>query len=269
MAEYKIFDLVGKGMTSQVYRGQDAMGRAVAVKELLPEHRQDAKRLKGLAREVDLMKTLRHPHLVTLLDYDPARFRVVLEFIPRSLRGVMQKEPFHYEKRLRWALDVTEALIALHDQGYIHKDIKPENIFITDKDRAKLGDLGFMEREPGAVGRFLLRFRKPRIQGTLAYLSPEQATQHPLTTKADIFSWGGVLYEMFTGSLPFKGSLGNPMEIIEQILSADPRPPAEINKVIDRDLDQLIMACLSKSRRSRPEAAHVKRVLGKVLGKLK
>ncbi len=216
------------------------------------------------------MRDIRHAHTVTLLDFDRARFRMILEYLPLSLRTVMQKQPFHYEKRLAWSLDVTEALIHLHDRKLVHKDIKPENIFISEAGRAKLGDFGFAEREPGPLGRLMKRLRKPRVQGTLAYLSPEQATQRPLTTKADIFSWGGVLYELFTGKLPFTASaMGGAMGIVDQILTADPRPPRELNGVLDKELEDLILACLSKSRKERPSALYVKGVLKRLMGKLK
>ncbi len=272
MTEYKILNSLGRGMTSQVYRAQDPSGRVVAVKELLPEHRQDPKRLQGLDREVALMRGIRHANTVALLEFDRGRFRMILEFLPVSLRAVMQKEPFHYERRLRWALDVTEALIHLHDMKLVHKDIKPENIFISDGGQAKLGDFGFAEREPGPLGRVMKRLRKPRVQGTLAYLSPEQATQHPLTTQADIFSWGGVLYELFTGKLPFAAPAlggGGAMGIVDQILTADPRPPRELNGALDKELEDLVLSCLSKSRKERPSALYVKVVLKRLLAKIK
>ena len=271
MPEYRILESIGRGMTSQVYRAQDPSGRLVAIKELLPEHRKDPKRVQGLDREVALMRDIRHPNTVTLIEFDRPRFRMVLEYLPVSLRTVMQKEPFHYEKRLGWSLDVTEALIHLHDRKLVHKDIKPENIFIGEGGKAKLGDFGFAEREPGPLGRLMKRFRKPRVQGTLAYLSPEQATQHPLTTKADIFSWGGVLYELFAGRLPFNALPmgGGAMGIVEQILTADPRPPRELNGIMDRELEDLILSCLSKSRGKRPSAPYVKVVLKRLLGKIR
>jgi serine/threonine-protein kinase len=271
LPEYKILNSLGQGMTSQVYRAQDPSGRVVAIKELLPEHRKDPKRIQGLAREVALMRDIRHPNTVSLLDFDRARFRMILEYLPVSLRAVMQKQPFHYEKRLGWSLDVTEALIHLHDRKLVHKDIKPENIFISEGGKAKLGDFGFAEREPGPLGRWMKRLRKPRVQGTLAYLSPEQATQRPLTTKSDIFSWGGVLYELFAGRLPFKAPPmggGDPMGMVDQILTADPRPPRELNGILDKELEVLILDCLSKSRRKRPSALYVKGVLKRLMDKI-
>ena len=156
-----------------------------------------------MEREAELMAELKSPHIVNLLEYDPDRFRMVLELMPRSLRAAMQKDPFHYERRLRWAMDVTEALIHLHAKRLVHKDIKPENIFLTSDDRAKLGDFGFVEAEQGLMGQIRRYFVKPRVQGTISYLSPEQVRQKVLTTQADIFSWGAVLYEMFTGRRPF------------------------------------------------------------------
>ena len=275
---YKILGTIGKGMTSQVYRAQDASGRVVAIKELLPEHRNDPKRLKGMDAEAELMAGLKHPHLVGLLEYDPERFRMVLEFMPRSLRGAMQKEPYHYEKRLRWAMDVTEALVRLHGKRFIHKDIKPENIFLTADDRAKLGDFGFVQEEAGLLGKLKRMFVKPRVQGTVSYLSPEQVRQRVLTTQADIFSWGAVLYEMFTGKRPFVaegeklmaavGSNGASLEIMKKIKRAEPKAPRLLNKKIDPELEGLILRCLMKAPDSRPDAAGVKSALKRALARM-
>ena len=275
---YKILANIGKGMTSQVYRAQDASGRQVAIKELLPEHRNDGKRLEGMEREAGLMAELKSPHVVNLLEYDPDRFRMVLELMPRSLRMAMQKEPFHYERRLRWAIDVSEALGHLHAKRLVHKDIKPENIFLTADDRAKLGDFGFVEGEQGLMGKIRRIFVKPRIQGTISYLSPEQVRQRVLTTQADIFSWGSVLYEMFTGRRPFAvqgeslaaavGANGASLEILKMIKRAEPKSPRLFNKQIDPELEALILRCLMKNPHSRPDAAGVKSTLKRVLGKL-
>lgn len=273
--DYKILGAIGRGMTSQVYRAQDPGGRVVALKELLPEFRNDPKRLRDLEREVEYLSAHRHPNLMGFHSFDRARHRMVLEYMPLSLRMFMQKEPFHYGRRLRIALDVTEVLIYLHERGIVHKDLKPENIFLAEDGKAKLGDFGFAQQEDSLLTH-LLPFGKRRIQGTISYLSPEQIKQSPLSTKSDIFSFGIVLYEMFTGRRPFDEDVSRRMgvergskEVVNQILSHEPRPPRDLNGEIDKDLETLILGCLLKRPGPRPAALSVKINLQRIVGKLR
>ncbi len=277
MPEYKLLNPVGKGMTATVHKAQDASGRVVALKDLLPEHRGDPKRLKGLEQEASLMASLKHPGLVGLIAYEPEKFRMVLEFMSKSLRQAME-EPFHYAQRLQWALEITDALAYLHGEGIVHKDIKPENIFLSMSGKAKLGDFGFAEVEAGALGRLKALFSKPRIQGTVAYLSPEQVRQQPLSTKADIFSWGVVLYELFGGQRPFRseqeqvrtaGGQTAEMSIIRRIVKDRPTSLKELNAELDKELEWVVLQCLNKDPAQRPDAMAVMSVLKRVQAKLK
>lgn len=276
-AEYKLLSIVGRGMTSQVYRAKDPSGKTVAIKELLVEHRRDPKRLKGFEHEAEFLRTYRHPYVLSLIEFDKARHRLILEFMPRSLRHVIVKEPFHYLKRVRWSMQIADALQHLHERGLIHKDLKPENIYLTEDGHAKIGDFGFAERAPGPMERLLSRFRKRNIQGTIAYLSPEQIKQRALSAKTDIFSLGVILYELFGGKRPFRSAHeqvtaldaddGSSLEIINQILRAEPKPLREMNGEIDKDLEGLVLSCLAKRPTGRPSALAVKATLQKILGK--
>jgi len=277
LPEYKLLNPVGKGMTCRVHKAQDAAsGRVVAVKELLPEHRADPKRLKGLEQEAQFLRNLKHDGLVELVGFEPAKCRMILEFMPACLRQAMQ-QPFHYSRRLQWALDVTSALAYLHDQGIVHKDIKPENVFLSDSGRAKLGDFGFAEREAGMLGRMMARFSKPRIQGTISYLSPEQVAQKPLTTRSDIFSWGVVLYELFGGQRPFRSdqeqvrgpaAQGSELSIIRRIIKDSPGSLRELNGELDKELEWVVLQCLNKKPGERPDARTLMSVLKRVQLKL-
>ncbi len=244
-------------MTSRVFRAQDAWGRMVAVKELLPEHREDPRRVKSLAREARLQQGFLHPHAVRLLRFDAEEHRLVLELLPRSLRTALAEDPFHLERRIRWAMDITGVLGELHARRLVHRDLKPENIFLTEKGLAKLGDFGFTQAEPGPLGRLRSLLGRERIQGTPAYLSPEQVRRQIPTARSDVFSWGMVLYEMFAGIHPFR-SPGPPRAedpaLFQHILYEPARPLREHRKEIPKGLESLVLACLSKQVDERPTA---------------
>ena len=187
------------------------------------------------------------------------------------------QEPFHYARRLQWTLDVTEALAYLHGRGIVHKDIKPENLFLSAEGRAKLADFGFAEHQAGALGRVVALFSKPRIQGTVSYLSPEQVAQKPLSTKADIFSWGVVLYEIFGGQRPFRSeqeevrgvsAAGAELSIIRRIVKDRPASLRELNGELDKELEWVVLQCLDKKPAQRPDAHALLSVLKRVQAKL-
>ncbi len=229
-----------------VYRAHDSkLNRTVAIKFLSDEF-ADAAARRRFQREAQTASSLNHPHIVTV--YDAGEFEgrqyLVTEFIDGGTLKDWAATPRTPREIADLLTGVADGLAAAHDSGILHRDIKPHNILVTKSGYAKLADFGLARAETPTDNTRTLseaRTRPGFVIGTIAYMSPEQASGKPLDSRSDIFSFGIVLYELLAGQKPFSAS--NDLELLQRIAHADPPPldskiPARFRAIVNKALEK-------------------------------
>ena len=271
ISHYRIGKKVGGGGMGVVYEAEDSkLGRRVALKFLADELVDDPNAVLRLRREARAASALNHPNICTIYDIDESDGKVfiAMELMEgETLRQLISGKPLTVELLLRLGTQIANGLDAAHSRGIVHRDIKPANIFVTDSGQAKIMDFGlaklFWEERPNrltAVSALpTAALTDPHLTspgatvGTLAYMSTEQVRGLELDSRTDLFSLGAVLYEMATGTLPFRGD--TPGLILESILNRSPAPAASLNPDVNHDLDRVIQKSLEKDRELRYQTA--------------
>jgi len=260
-AHYELIDTIGRGGMGVVYKARDTkLGRLVALK-FLPEDRATDKRLIArFRREARAASALNHPNICTIFDIDDADGQtfIVMELLSGvSLKDFINGKPLPVEIAIPIAIEMAEALEASHARGIIHRDIKPSNVFVCANNHIKVLDFGLaLQTEPaevsGQIGRTLdaneLTVSGTAI-GTIAYMSPEQARCEDVDTRADLFSFGAVFYEMLTGKAAFAST--SIALTFHGILSANPQPPSKFNPAVSPELEAIVLRLLEKNRERR------------------
>ena len=251
---YRIERKLGEGGMGAVYLAEDTrLGRRVALKVLHEDVSADAGRRARFEREARAVASLNHPNIVTLHAVEESeglRFLAMELVDGRRLTEAIPRNGLALDTLLDWSLAVTDALVAAHHQGVVHRDLKPDNVMITADGRVKVLDFGLAKlREASLEGNLTALpttsvTAEGKIVGTVAYMSPEQAEGKPLDHRSDVFSFGVVLYEMSTGRRPFQGD--TPISTISAILKDTPPPPQEVNPALPRHLGRIVRRCLAK-----------------------
>jgi serine/threonine protein kinase len=251
VGEYEIVELVGAGGMGDVYRARDTrLGRDVAIKILPPVFMSDADRLARFEREARLLASLNHPHILTVHDVGDMDGRPYL--VTGFVDGGTLKTWAHAERRTwRQIVDlltgVADGLAAAHAAGFVHRDVKPENILVAKNGYATLADFGlaklFEATDDGAASRPAShrRTQPGMIVGTIAYMSPEQAGGNPADARSDIFSFGVVLYEVLAGRQPFAGA--SDLEVLQRVQHQPAEPlgndiPPALRMVVEKALEK-------------------------------
>jgi len=259
--QYRVVSVLYTGKYSRIYKAvHDGTFKEVAIKVLLPEVKS-SKRRKALEKEAHWGLGFSHPNLLKIYSYEKDNIgpHFVMEFFPsRNLRDrILHKEDIVREKAKEITTGVVEALAYVHSQGVVHRDVKPSNILANERGEAKLIDFSIAEPMGRKHRRFLL---KPKVEGTRAYMAPEQILGEPLDSRADIYSLGATIYEMMTGHPPFTADLEE--EIIQKHLVAQAPSMVQRNIAVSKELDRIVREMLKKDPEERPRDMEV--VLGRL-----
>jgi hypothetical protein len=260
LGPYEIVAPIGFGGMGEVYRAHDTrLGRDVAIKVLPHSLANDPDALARFEREARAVAALNHPNILALHDVGTEKgiAHAVMELLEgETLRKRLDGGPIPPRKALEWAVQLALGLAAAHDRGIVHRDLKPENVFLTHDGRVKILDFGVARRsEPDtAVDRNVTTKTEPGVFiGTPAYASPEQVLGEPATPRSDLFAFGVVLYELLTGTHPFRHA--TVAETMTAILRADPPPLAGAVHGVPPAALRVIDHCLEKQPSERPSSA--------------
>jgi eukaryotic-like serine/threonine-protein kinase len=257
---YTVIKKLGAGGMGVVYEAEDTrLGRHVALKFLSRDIEQDPNALERFKQEARAASALNHPNICTIYaieECDGQHFMAMELLEGQSLDSKIEGHPLPLDKILDIGIQITDALDVAHHKGIVHRDLKPANIFLTTRGQAKILDFGLaklthdrraaLETVAGNMPTSspLMLTSPGTAVGTVAYMSPEQARGEELDGRSDLFSLGGIIYEMATGKIPFDGNTS--AVIFQGILDRAPRPPAELNPSIPVKLEEIIDKALEK-----------------------
>lgn len=253
IGNYRLARLIRLGSTCQVWEGIREDGSRYALKVLRPEQRGNKEEIGLLKHEYEIASTLNHKNIIKIVEYvaDPETPFIVLElFSEMNLKQALRRGPEPIAYMIPQIIEQTcEALYYFHTKGYVHCDIKPDNLLLNRDGLTKLIDFTIAKKVKKGLGRFF--GGKTKVEGTRSYMSPEQIRGQSLDPRSDIYSLGCMFYELMTGKLPFTGN--TPNDLLSKHLSTSPPSTLVVNENVSSEFNNYIRKMMAKKPEDRPE----------------
>lgn len=254
---FRILNLVAVGQTCRLYHAIDDQRREpVAVKTLQEKFLGDKNQVALLKREFEVAGSLSHPRLVGVRTFAYAGQTpyLTLQWCPgSSLKALINKGYSEYAPSLtRIIPEMVDALAYLHQHGWIHRDVKPDNFLYSEEMGTQLLDFAIAQKKPSILSR-LTGFLKKKVQGTASYMSPEQIRNQPVNEPADLYSWGCTVFELLSGRPPYTG--GSMNELLQKHLSSSIPVLSARNSNVTPEFVEIVKSCMNKLATDRPQSS--------------
>ncbi|MCA9045115.1 MAG: serine/threonine protein kinase [Planctomycetaceae bacterium] len=255
--DFELVNCIATGNTTQVWEVKHiSNGQTYAMKLLLTEAMQDADAKRSLKHEAAVGKSLTHPNIIQVFDLKMAKkfgYFTMEHFRAPNLKSYLRNElPVAQARTKRLMESLAQALAHVHDKGWVHRDIKPDNVLVSKGGEFRLIDFSLCSKPSNSILHALTRKSAITIQGTRTYLAPELIQRKPLTFAADMYSLGIMFFELLTGFPPFR--TGNPNDLLMMHIRDVPDVPSSFNPNVTPEVDALVMRMIAKDPKKRPES---------------
>jgi serine/threonine protein kinase len=255
LGSYRLLNLVGTGRKCEVWDAMhDALGQRRACKLILPQYANDKEQLSLLRQEYTAARELDHKNVIHVYEFNVDKHVpfLAMEYFPSvNLKEVLRQRYEAIEPLIPKVIErAAMALAHVHDRGWVHRDIKPDNFLVNEQGDVKLIDFALAERKKGAIARLL--GGRGKVAGTRSYMSPEQIRGQPLDERSDLYSFGCMVFEMLARRPPYTGQ--NTDELLNKHLRNAPPAVEAQNKNVMTEFSNLIKKCLAKDREDRPQS---------------